>query len=204
MKCIVIGSGEFKEKNINVSNSDFVIASDGGYIYCVKQNIKVDLLVGDFDSLHSVPQDIETIRLSKEKDETDTYMCIKEGIKRGYTEFELYGCLGGRIEHTLANIQIIVKFKKENIDLKLINGNTRIYCLKEKEEHLIVKNHLKFISVFSHTDNSIISIKGLKYNLDNYKLTNMFPLGLDNETTSSNGYIYVKSGIVIIVENFNN
>ena len=75
-------------------------------------NLDIDLIVGDFDSLCNIPANVNIYKLPKEKDETDLFVAIEEGMKKGYTEFHIYGALGGRIEHSIANIQILIWYLK--------------------------------------------------------------------------------------------
>ncbi len=198
MKCYIIGSVKTKIY-IDKGKDDLIIAADGGYNEALKNNINVDLLIGDLDSINEIPDNIETIKLNKEKDETDTYISIEEAIKRGYNDITLYGCLGGRIEHTIANIQILAKYTKDNIKIKMLSENQNIYILKENDQKVIDKN-LKYISLFSYSTNAIVSLDGFKYNGDNIELTNTFPLGIDNETTNRKGTIKIKKGIVLVIE----
>ena len=64
-----------------------------------------DLVVGDFDSLGHRPDHPHVVALPVEKDDTDMHSAIRLGWERGYRAFRLYGGTGGRIDHTLANIQ---------------------------------------------------------------------------------------------------
>ena len=123
MKCIIIGAGNFVNELITKEKDDLLICADAGYRYIKDKNIEVDLLVGDFDSIKELPENIDIYRLPKEKDETDLYVAILEGIKKGYKEFDIYGSLGGRIEHSIANIQILVNLAKQNIKATLIDQN---------------------------------------------------------------------------------
>ena len=133
------------------------------------------------------------------KDETDTYLAIKEGMKRGYKEFILYGCLGKRLEHTLANIQIMVGLLKEDVSIELMDDNTYIKILKKNDELSIKENINGYTSLFSYTNKSVLTIDGLKYNVKRKTITNKFPLGIDNETTNTSATIKIHKGIVILI-----
>lgn len=111
--CIVVGAIDVNVK-IKKHEDDFLIAADKGYLNCLKQNLDVDLLIGDFDSLKIVPDNIEKIKLNEIKDDTDVFDALMEGIKRGYKSFILYGVIGGRFDHTFANIQILLFLKNKS------------------------------------------------------------------------------------------
>lgn len=199
MKCIIIGAGQLNISKIVIDNNDYVICADGGYIYAKQLNIKPNLIVGDFDSLKEEIKDIEVIQYPKEKNETDTYLAIEEGIKRGYHDFVLYGCLGGRLEHTIANLQMMAKFIKKGASIEIIDDDIYIKLLKRHDEVGISANFNGYISLFSFSRFSNVSIKGLKYPLSHYTLSSHFPLGLDNEATTEDGIIKIHYGLVLLI-----
>ena len=86
---------------------DLVIAADKGYETLSRLGVHPGLVVGDFDSLGSVPDHPQVLRLPRIKDETDTGFALRQGLKRGYRRFVLLGCLGGRLDHTVANLQLL-------------------------------------------------------------------------------------------------
>ncbi len=203
MKCIIIGAGNFQNENIIKNKDDLLICADAGYIYAKQLNIEVDLLVGDFDSIDDIPCNINIVTLPKEKDETDLYIAILEGIKRGYKEFEIYGSLGGRIEHSIANIQILANIATKNIIAKLYDQNTIVEVLTVGT-HIYNKELKGYISLFSLSDKSIITINNLKYELTKQQITSLFPLGIDNEFIGSESTITVHEGIVLSIINKKN
>ena len=96
--------------------SGYVIAADSGLDRCLSAGITPDLVVGDFDSAKSdVPSGIESVRVKPEKDDTDTVLAANIAIERGYNELRFFCAVGGRISHTLANIQMLLLLKKWNI-----------------------------------------------------------------------------------------
>ena len=109
-RCIIVGAGEFFPGcRIHKNPGDLLIAADGGYQHLEKMNLVPDLLVADFDSLTvSAPAEVPVMRFQSEKDDTDMGIAIAEGIRRGYTEFLLYGGTGGRQDHTFANYQALI------------------------------------------------------------------------------------------------
>ena len=104
--CRIVGAGDFKDFFHN--KSDFIIAADGGYDYLKKINVTPDILLGDFDSIKSIPDPKQKkIKFKPEKDFTDIYAAIRFGIKSGCKIFHIYGALGKRFDHSLANIQLL-------------------------------------------------------------------------------------------------
>ena len=99
-RCIMMCAGKYHPMEIRIRPDDFVIAVDGGLSGLIRQGIRPDFLLGDFDSLR--PGDTEIMKryremgessflqLPVEKDDTDTMAAAKLGIEKGYTEFLIY------------------------------------------------------------------------------------------------------------------
>lgn len=105
--CYIVGAGDWFDMDFRPAKNDFVIAADAGLRYLEQVGIPADLVIGDFDTLEEIPTGANVVRLSCEKDDTDMLAAVREGIKAGYKEFHIYGGTGGRIDHTLANLQVL-------------------------------------------------------------------------------------------------
>ena len=105
MYCYIFGALEMKAFDYKINESDLVIAADCGIKNAEKFKINPHIIIGDFDSLGYVPEADNTIIHPIEKDDTDTLLAVKKGFEMGYTSFRIFGCVGGRLDHTLANIQ---------------------------------------------------------------------------------------------------
>lgn len=199
--CIVVGAGDFFETKIEKGENDLIIAADGGLLNLEKIGVTPDIVVGDFDSLGYVPKYENIITLNRDKDITDTWAGIEEGIKRGYKNFRIYGGTGGRESHTFANIQNLIKLTKMGFYGEMISENEVITAVKNGEI-AFDKNHKGFISVFAYSDKAEgVSLKNLKYELDNVILTNGEPLGVSNEFIGAEAKVGVKNGIILIIYN---
>ena len=115
--CYIMGAGEFPAAcQPKPREGDFLIAADGGMEHLKRAGLIPDLLVGDFDSWNlPAPKDLPVHLLPHEKDDTDTGVAIMEGRARGYARFCLYGGVGGREDHTFANIQALVKLARDGL-----------------------------------------------------------------------------------------
>ena len=139
--CILIGAGDLTISEIPMQAGDLVIAVDGGYEYCKLLEITPDYILGDFDSISekeaesvaAIAKETEdkVIILPVEKDDTDTLAAIKLGLAEGYQSFRIYGGMGGRIEHTIANIQCLLYLKEHNAVGYLMDGTGMILVAKE-------------------------------------------------------------------------
>ena len=207
-KCIIIAAGDFDLKEIKKEEDDLLIVADAGYKNFLKlKNLKkedIDIVIGDFDSYSLDKMDLSActrvITLNKIKDDSDSFDAVKEGEKAGYTEFYLYGMLGKRLEHTLSNIGILSYLKNKGKYGCILSNKTKIEILNDEIKEYSDKEK-GYISIFPYIGEPIITIKGLKYELDNYKMDYANPsLGLDNEFIGKVATIKVKEAMVIAIK----
>ena len=199
MKCIIIGAGNLNITSLQLEKDDYLIACDGGYNHCKELKIKPNLIVGDLDSIKEVPTDIEIVHYPTVKDDTDMTLAIKEGIKRGYRDFVIYGAMGGRIEHELANIQLMVKYNKAGYNVEMLDQDIYMKILKRHDEVGINAFFKGYVSVFSYTKHARITINNMAYNVKYKRINNHNPIGIDNEATDTDGMIRVHSGLVLLI-----
>ena len=197
--CYIIGAGENYGLNFIPTSNDFVIAADAGIRYLEQYGITADLVIGDFDSLDYIPSHPNTTVLNVEKDDTDMLAAVREGIKAGYSIFHIYGGTGGRIDHTIANIQILTYLAQNSMQGFLFGRDCVITAITNRKMTFEAISS-GYVSVFSHTEKSEgVYLQGLKYELDNAILTNTFPLGVSNEFIGKESSISVSRGTLLIV-----
>lgn len=231
--CFLFGAGDYGTSlPLLPEKGDYVIAVDGGLDYLLQTGISPNLLIGDFDSVTSVKYNkpstnintstntdtlknvpYEIISYPPEKDYTDMNLGVREGIKRGYNTFVIYGGLGGRIDHSLANIQLLACLSGQGMRCCLI-GNGQVITAITNTSFSVTKDTAhenrintlfspvkdRYISIFSHGNTSEgVTIKGLRYETDNVTLTNTFSLGTSNNYMCSDFLISVNKGTLIIV-----
>ena len=206
-KCIVIGAGDLTVGALNVAEQDLVIAVDGGLSYCSALGVEPDLILGDFDSVspdeakavEALEQQIpdRIMRLPREKDDTDMLAALKEGLNRGYRDFRIYGGTGGRFDHTLANIQCLLFLKKQGAVGYLVDGTGMILVLMD--ESVEFQEGLEgYLSLFSLTEESVgVTIRGMKYPLEQAVIRNDFPVGISNEFTGERAVVSVEKGQLV-------
>lgn len=207
--CILIGAGDLTISQIPIQENDLCIAVDGGYEYCKLLEIVPDYILGDFDSIsEKEAQNVAAIAkemkdrviiLPMEKDDTDMLAAIKLGLSEGYQSFRIYAGMGGRVEHTLANIQCLLYLKEHNAVGYLMDGTGMI--LVAKEEAISFQDTLEgYLSLFSMGEEAVVSIENMKYLLQEQKITNSFPIGISNEFLSGKkGKITVHKGAVVMI-----
>ena len=198
--CYIAGAGEWYGVMPEPKKDDLVIAADGGLDHLYARGLRVDVLIGDFDSIsQSALTGIETITLPCEKDDTDMLSAIHVGLERGYKTFHIYGGTGGRLDHTLANIQCLGY---------LASVGARGYLWDDAQVVTAIRDgRIEFdetakgtLSMFALGDEALgVSEVGLKYPLDNVRIVNTHPLGVSNEFSGEKSRVSVKKGTLIVV-----
>lgn len=207
MKCVIFAGGESVKKDVidyDFLDNAYVISADKGYELATSLDIKTNLLIGDFDSIDKVPNDVLNKTFPCEKDDTDLMLAVKEGLAVGCSDFIIYGATGGRLDHMLGNIQCLMYLRNHDANATIISDTEYVkllspgkYRIKHKKDH-----SLSLIAYSSKVTDLCIS--GTKYETTNCTLENSFPLGISNEIISEDGYATVefKAGILLVIQSY--
>ena len=208
--CFIIGAGDLTVGSIPYKEeTDYVIAADGGLLYCGILGIEPNLVIGDFDSLdEELSQAVEELermapervkRLPAEKDDTDMMAAVREGLALGYRRFYMYGACGGRLEHTLANIQILKYLKNRSAEGFIWDGSS-MYLMVQDEEIALQETLEGYVNIFCMGDEALgVTVQNLKYELKDVNLTDDFPIGISNEFIGKPAIISVKQGTLLVM-----
>ncbi|MBO5936533.1 MAG: thiamine diphosphokinase [Clostridia bacterium] len=198
--CYIIGAGDIVDTNLKATDSDYIICADGGYKYKTLLGRDCDMVLGDFDSLGSVPETENKIVAPTEKDETDMMLAVNLGLEKGYRDFVLLGALGGeRNDHSVANIQLLHYISSKGARGTIYHGNEVFTAFSDGT--LTLGAGLKgYVSVFSLSSESRgVTIENLKYTLDNATLYSYMPIGVSNEFLGKESSIAVEEGTLLVV-----
>lgn len=196
--CYVIGAGDNYGLTFLPGPDDYVIAADGGLKYLEQSNIEPDLVIGDFDTLQYIPQHRNVIRLNPQKNETDMFAAVSQGIALGYREFHVFCGTGGRADHTFANIQMLVYLANRKMQGLLFDRDCVFTVIKDSE-YTFASSCEGYVSIFSISEKSTgVYLENLKYELKDAELSNDFPLGVSNELIGAEGKVRVGSGTLLI------
>lgn len=182
-RCVIIGGaeiGDYARARRALGAGDYYIFCDSGLYHMEKLGAAPDLAVGDFDSHPRPDLGVETIVLPREKDDTDTVYAVKEALRRGFDNFLLLGVTGGRIDHTLGNLGIL---------LMLDGLGKRCVALDDYAELEIVSKNRAYVpdsyAYFSLLNISgtarDIAIRNAKYPLAGAEITCEYQYGVSNE-----------------------
>lgn len=197
-KCLIFCAGGFEGLLEPIAPDDYVIAADGGLVHTQLLGITPQMILGDFDSLGYVPEGSAVFPV--EKDDTDAMLAVKKGLALGYGEFVLYGSVDGpRLDHTVANFQTL-QYLADRGATGLLVGKTQMITLVKNGKISFPAETAGIISVFCMgADAHGVTVKGLKYTLNNDTLTAGFPLGVSNHFTGEAAEISVEQGSLLVI-----
>lgn len=181
---------------------DLSIAADSGYHTAVALGERIDLLLGDFDSIGEVPRDsgIEIQQVPTEKDYTDTQLAVEIAIDRGATDIIIIGGLSGRLDHTLSTLAILEELHARKVYGTITDGQSRARYMQSSST-LIARSSYKYLSIIA-ADEVVkgVDIEGCKYPLKRATIRRRHQFAVSNEITGNVAFIAVKKGGVYIIE----
>ncbi|HHW32206.1 MAG TPA: thiamine diphosphokinase [Clostridiaceae bacterium] len=210
MTGIVICSGTIKDytyyqKYFESTSSMLVISVDGGAHHARQLGFKVDVLLGDFDSISMEDYrfyenaGVKIIRYPQAKDETDTQLAVNYAIDNGCTSIYILGGFGNRLDHSLANIFLLKKMTDRGVKGYIIDENNEI-TLIDKFIRLNKQENTK-VTLLPLTEKvEGITTKGLLYPLENATLEIGPSRGLSNEFIEDVAEVSIKKGLLLVIK----
>ena len=195
--CYIVGAGECPALPFVPTDADLVIAADGGFAYLRRAGLRTDLALGDFDSLGQVPDFGATRVYPVRKDDTDMMLAVKTGLHRGFRRFELYGGMGGQLEHTLANVQTLQYLHDHGAQGFLTDGAVTLTVMSGRGQFCPAASGV--LSVFAMAGEAVVTLKKLLYETKDTVFSPGFPLGVSNHFTGCGAEINVSSGSVVLL-----
>lgn len=179
---------------------DTIIAADGGADFCRTNNIDIDCIIGDFDSIKGGLSNDKSkiITYPKEKDATDGELAADLAVAQGATDVDIYGGGGKRIDHLLGNLTMLFRLTKIGINARMINNKDVIYLVNSQLD--LGKIGKSTLSLVPYTDTAVVDITGVKYPLQNKLLSKDNTLGVSNYALGAVN-VQVHSGYVLVIVN---
>ncbi len=177
------------------------IGADKGALELAELGIHMKLAIGDFDSIEK--EDLnkirayadEVIELNPVKDDTDSEAAIHAAMDRGYEEVWLCGATGGRMDHSLINLRIAMKYP----GVVWLHDEHNLIHAVEKGDYTIHKQDYSYISFFTDTK-AVVTLEGFAYPLDHRTLTQQDLYTVSNEIKGDTGILHVQEGKVLIMQ----
>lgn len=206
-RCVIVAAGEIRDyarTGAFLRGDDFFVFCDGGLEHAEGLGVSPSVIVGDFDSCDAVllskwQDKCEIIQLPREKDDTDTLYAVKLALERGYSDFLLLGAMGGRFDHALGNVSILLYLDGLGKNVRLVDDYSVMQIVGSKP--LLIEDSCSYFSVLTVAgDVSGVNIRCAKYPLENASLSCDFQLGVSNEVLPGmTAEVSVEHGRVLVV-----
>ena len=210
-RCVIVGGSHitnYNEIKNRLRQDDFFVFCDGGLEHAAALGRRPDLIVGDFDSfdqnrLAALGFDgIETIKLPREKDDTDTVFAAKEALSRGFDEFLLIGVIGKRLDHTLGNTSLLLMLHNAGAKASVIDDYSEMEIAGDAPVYVEDKySYFSLLNIFGPV--SGVYISDAKYPLDGAEISCDYQYGISNEVIpNKKACIRVTEGKLLLVKVF--
>ncbi len=202
-RCVIVSASpdtdpEFVEALVN--KDDFLVCADGGVDLIAKTSLRPSLVVGDFDSAkqRDVFPEAEIVTLLTRKIDTDTMHCADIALERGYRSFLLLGATGGRTDHALANLSVLLYLASKGAHGVISDRRNDISLLMPGVNEFHTEPGTT-ISVLPFGDKrAVLSYTGMSYPLDHGEVFAEYPYTISNEAVSADVTVTLHSGSALI------
>ncbi len=186
-----------------------VLAADGGALKAEAAGLRVDLVLGDGDSLDREDErrlraaGADVRRVAPEKEMSDTELCLREALARGATSIRIHGALGGpRPEHSLANVALLALPELARLDVTIEHraGTIRLCGTGTGPARIDLAGQPgDFLSLLPLAPGAQgITTHGLRYPLKDEDLAHGPSRGLSNEFLTRQASVTVRQGRLLV------
>jgi thiamine pyrophosphokinase len=207
VNALVLANGELYEteilrKRISKEVFDLVIGVDGGSLRASELNVAIDVIIGDMDSISPHEQEenknASFISYPGEKDETDLELALQYAREQGVDKIIVVGVMGGRMDMTISNIQLVAHASSGSCRIEVWHGNQTGWVIHPPGEDIPgnIGDTVSLIPVGGSS--SGIMTRGLKYPLRNEELS-MKSRGVSNRIDSLPAHVAFSDGLLLVV-----
>ncbi len=212
MRAMIISGGtietEFALPFIKKYQPEYIVAADHGLLFCLENDLKVDMIVGDFDSApdgvleqYTDKYQVPVRRFNPVKDATDTEIAVRQVVEVGALQAVLLGATGTRLDHTIGNMQCLHILLDAGIEAAIVDNHNRIslhrgnFSVKKDEQF---GKYISFLPAGERIEK--LSLTGFKYPLNGQKITNADSLCISNEITEEEAFVSFTGGELYMIQ----
>jgi len=209
MRAIIIAAGSADRDNSWerwVRDGDWIIGADGGAARALDWGLSPQIVVGDMDSLPSASRASLVARGScfiehpRAKDETDLELALIYAVQQGAEEIVVLGALGGRIDHTLANMLLLTLPILEGTLVRIVDGDGEILLVRSGETVTLQGSPGDLVSLLPIGGDALgVTTVGLAWALRGDKLRLGFSRGVSNQMKANEALVKVEQGFLLVV-----
>lgn len=202
-RCVIVGGadiGRYDRVRSRLREDDFYICCDSGLRHRAGLGITPDLIVGDFDSHENPHLGTETIVLPREKDDTDTVFAVREAVRRGFQDFLLTGVVGGRLDHTLGNVSLLLMLDAQGKRAAALDDYAEMEIVSRRPAR--IEDRYPYFSLLNISGLARgITIQNAKFPLDNAEITCEYQYGISNEVLPGmTAEVTVEEGRLLLIK----
>lgn len=181
-----------------------LIACDGGARHLSGAGLAPDVLIGDMDSLSPEclrryeRQGIKIIRHPVDKDYTDTALALDYALALHPKAIDIWGALGGRIDHALANIHLLIRGVKAGIPTRLVDEFAEVRIADDQTRFVDAVGCLVSLIALTPVVEGV-TLTGFEYPLTRESLTLSESRGVSNIISASPAFIHVETGHLLVI-----
>ena len=204
-RCVIVGGapiGKPERVRAALRPDDFYIYCDSGLLHRAALGAEPDLIVADFDSAEDPHLAVETIVLPSVKDDTDTVYAVKEALRRGFEEFLLVGAAGARLDHTLANVSLLLMLDGRGKRAMLLDDWSQMEIVSRQTVY--IEDSYPFFSLLSIDGPARgLTIKNAKYPLLDAEVTSEYQYAVSNEVLpGKTAEVSLREGRLLLIKVF--
>lgn len=207
MKIAVLANGEWEPEwgRRELVGIDYLVCADGGGNSALLSGRIPDALIGDLDSI--TPENLEKCnqagviiqKYPREKDQTDLEMALEwaAGKAQSGQEILLYGGTGGRIDHFLGNLALLLGYAAQGRRIRIKDPSHELWVLQGRE--IIYGKKQQELSLIVLSETATVTTEGLYYPLDHASLVQNSSRAVSNVFLGDTAVVQVHSGWVLVV-----
>ena len=212
-RCVIVGGAginDYSRIGGYLENDDYVIYCDSGLRHMDGLGALPSLIIGDWDSYDDPHMDIETITLPVAKDDTDTVYAMREGMKRGFTEFLLVGAVGARLDHSLVNVYILSALENSGCHGMIVDDYSEMELISSQADEtgevhpgrVSVEDRYPFFSLLALEGEARgVTIRNAKFGLEGASIGPDYQYATSNEVLpGKTAEITVEDGRLLLIK----
>ena len=212
MRALIISGGtienDFALSFIKQYQPEYIVAADHGLLFCLENDLKVDMVVGDFDSApagvleqYTDKYQVPVRTFNPVKDATDTEIAVRQVIDAKADKVVLLGATGTRLDHVMGNMQCLHIFLDAGIKAYILDSHNRISLHREAFSIRREEQFGQYVSFLPAGDAvEKLTLIGFKYPLTKHRVTNTDSLCVSNEITAEEAQVSFESGELFMIQ----
>lgn len=212
MRIIIFANGSLpnlEKARALLRPDDFILCADGGTRHALDLGLTPNIVIGDLDSVtyeerrKMKEMGVEVLEFSRDKNETDLELAINHALTLNSSQILILAALGGRMDHTLANITLLSKLQLATFNIRLTDGVEELFFCRDQAQVQGRSGDIVSLIPWQGEVTGVFT-ENLRWHLHHETLYPDKTRGISNEMTAEIATITIQSGLSLIVHTFGN